>query len=61
MKCWHCKTELNYEGDQAIDEQIERDGVAQWVDNVATLSCPNCDSYVVVYHPLELYPEDKEL
>ncbi len=60
MNCWYCKAELHYEGDQAIDEQIDRDGIAQWVDNVATLSCPKCDSYVVVYHPLELYPEDRE-
>ena len=46
MNCWHCNTELIWGGDHDCDSLyylIE-----------TNLSCPNCDSMVLVY-----YPEDE--
>ena len=47
MNCWHCKKELIWGGDHDIEEW-EWDGD---YDIVTNLSCPNCHSYVEVYHP----------
>ena len=48
MKCWHCKTKLIWGGDHDCDD---------WEDYliVSNLSCPECNSLVLVY-----YPKNKE-
>ena len=47
MKCWHCNNELIWGGDHDIDEE---DTEYMMVTN---LSCPKCDSFVLVYLPKE--------
>jgi len=44
MDCWHCKAELIWGGDQDIDDDEEH-------SMVTNLSCPKCESYVLVYYP----------
>ena len=47
MKCWDCKEYLMWQGDNTYDEYgIEGEGI------VTNLSCPNCESFVLVYSPL---------
>ena len=43
MKCYHCNTELIWGGDSSYsgDEDF---------DMVTNLSCPECESFVEVYH-----------
>ena len=43
MKCWHCNNELIWSGDHDIEE-------AEYI-MVTNLSCPNCESLVLVYLP----------
>ena len=51
MKCWHCDHELTWGGDHDIDEdQTYLFGEYSIVTN---LTCPNCDTYVLVYYPRE--------
>tara|TARA_R110002020_G_scaffold155929_3_gene337368 strand:+ start:1212 stop:1385 length:174 start_codon:yes stop_codon:yes gene_type:complete len=47
MNCWHCNSELIWGGDDDIDEE---DTEYMMVTN---LSCPKCDSCVLVYLPKE--------
>ena len=46
MKCWHCDTDLIWGGDHDIEDSDE-------FTMVTNLSCPSCDSYVVVFLPKE--------
>ena len=45
MKCWHCNTELIWGGDHDISEEDSEYCVE------TNLSCPQCDSFVIVYLP----------
>jgi len=59
MNCWHCDTKLTWGGDHDIDEdQTYLFGDYSIVTN---LSCPECDSYVLVYYPREEDDDDKKL
>ena len=59
MNCWHCDTELIWGGDHDIDEdQTYLFGEYSIVTN---LTCPNCDTYVLVYYPREEEEDDKKL
>ena len=59
MNCWHCDTKLIWGGDHDIDEdQTYLFGEYSIVTN---LSCPECDSYVLVYYPREEDEDDKKL
>ena len=44
MDCWHCNTELIWGGDHDTEE--EDDHIM-----VTNLSCPKCESFVLVYLP----------
>ena len=59
MNCWHCDTKLTWGGDHDIDE----DETYLFGDYsiVTNLSCPECDSYVLVYYPREEDEDDKKL
>ena len=54
MKCLHCGTKLIHGGDH--DGEKEDD-----YDIVSNLSCPNCDTYVYVYHAFEKEEIEKQL
>ncbi len=59
MNCWHCNTKLTWGGDHDIDEdQTYLFGEYSIVTN---LTCPNCDTYVLVYYPREEEEDDKKL
>jgi len=59
MNCWHCDTKLIWGGDHDIDEdQTYLFGDYSIVTN---LSCPECDSYVLVYYPREEDDDDKKM
>jgi hypothetical protein len=59
MNCWHCDTKLTWGGDHDIDkDQTYLFGEYSIVTN---LSCPECDSYVLVYYPREEDDDDKKL
>ena len=59
MNCWHCDTKLTWGGDHDIEEdQTYLFGEYSMVTN---LSCPECDSYVLVYYPREEDEDDKKL
>ena len=45
MNCWHCNTELIWGGDHDIDHEDEEYCMS------TNLSCPNCDSFYMVYLP----------
>jgi DNA-directed RNA polymerase subunit RPC12/RpoP len=42
MKCWHCKAELIWGGDEDCDDQE--------YDMVTNLSCSECESFVLVFY-----------
>jgi DNA-directed RNA polymerase subunit RPC12/RpoP len=44
MDCWHCQTELIWGGDHDCDDDEE-------YQIVSNLSCPHCQSFVLVYYP----------
>jgi hypothetical protein len=46
MNCWHCKTELIWGGDHDCEDDEEH-------SMVTNLSCPKCESFVLVYYPRE--------
>jgi len=46
MNCWHCKSELIWGGDHDIDDDEDH-------CMVTNLSCPTCNSFVLVYYPKE--------
>ena len=59
MNCWHCDHKLTWGGDHDIDEdQTYLFGEYSIVTN---LTCPNCDTYVLVYYPREEKEDDKKL
>jgi len=59
MNCWHCDHKLTWGGDHDIDEdQTYLFGEYSIVTN---LTCPNCDTYVLVYYPREEEEDDKKL
>ena len=59
MNCWHCDHKLTWGGDHDIDEdQTYLFGEYSIVTN---LTCPNCDTYVLVYYPREEREDDKKL
>ena len=43
MKCWTCNHELIWGGDNDTEDDEEH-------SIVTNLSCPNCNSFVLVYH-----------
>ena len=43
MKCLHCNKELIHGGDHDGEEDDD-------YDMVSNLSCPNCETYVLIYH-----------
>jgi DNA-directed RNA polymerase subunit RPC12/RpoP len=45
MKCYLCGTELIWGGDHDCEEESEDYSI------VTNLSCPNCQAFVLVYHP----------
>ena len=49
MNCWHCNTKLTWGGDHDIDE--DQTSIFGEYSMVTNLSCPECDSYVLVYLP----------
>tara|TARA_R110002020_G_scaffold7560_1_gene31714 strand:+ start:187 stop:369 length:183 start_codon:yes stop_codon:yes gene_type:complete len=51
MKCWHCDTKLIWGGDHDIDE--DETYLFGDYSMVTNLSCPDCNSYVLVYYPRE--------
>lgn len=48
MKCWHCDSELIWESDQDLSEDLLEENVVY--DIVTNLSCPSCEAIVEVYH-----------
>ena len=54
MKCLHCGTELIHGGDHDGEKGDD-------YDIVSNLSCPNCDTYVYVYHAFEKETNEKQL
>jgi len=59
MNCWHCDTKLIWGGDHDIDE--DQTFLFGEYSIVTNLSCPECDSYVLVYYPREEDEDDKKL
>ncbi len=59
MNCWHCDTKLTWGGDHDIDE--DQTFLFGEYSIVTNLSCPECDSYVLVYYPREEDEDDKKL
>ena len=48
MNCWHCGTELIWGGDADMEKDDSED-----YDMETNLSCPNCESFVLVYRKRE--------
>ena len=46
MNCWHCRTELIWGGDHDCEDNEE-------YIMETNLSCPKCNSFVMVYLPKE--------
>ncbi len=46
MNCWHCETQLIWGGDHDCEDEDE-------FVMVTNLSCPTCNSFVLVYLPDE--------
>ena len=57
MKCWHGNDELIWGGDHDIDEN--QTSIFGEYSIVTNLTCPNCDTYVLVYYPREEENEKK--
>ena len=57
MDCWHCGHDLTWGGDHNINkDQTSLFGEYSMVTN---LTCPNCDTYVLVYYPREEEDDEK--
>jgi hypothetical protein len=57
MDCWHCGHDLTWGGDHKINkDQTSLFGEYSIVTN---LTCPNCDTYVLVYYPREEEDDEK--
>jgi len=48
VNCWHCGTELIWGGDADMEKDDSED-----YDMETNLSCPNCESFVLVYRKRE--------
>ena len=59
MNCWHCDHQLTWGGDHDIDE--DQTFLFGEYSIVTNLTCPNCDTYVLVYYPREEEEDDKKL
>ena len=59
MNCWHCDTKLIWGGDHDIEE--DETYLFGEYSIVTNLSCPECDSYVLVYYPREEDEDDKKM
>ena len=59
MNCWHCDTKLIWGGDHDIEE--DETYLFGEYSMVTNLSCPECDSYVLVYYPREEEDDDKKM
>ena len=59
MNCWHCGHDLTWGGDHDIDE--DQTYISEEYSIVTNLTCPNCDTYVLVYYPREEEEDDKKL
>tara|TARA_R110000765_G_scaffold407724_1_gene505168 strand:+ start:162 stop:344 length:183 start_codon:yes stop_codon:yes gene_type:complete len=59
MNCWHCDTKLIWGGDHDIEE--DETYLFGEYSIVTNLSCPECDSYVLVYYPREEEDDDKKM
>ena len=59
MNCWHCDTKLTWGGDHDIEE--DQTYIFGEYSMVTNLSCPECDSYVLVYYPREEDDDDKKM
>ena len=58
MDCWHCGHDLTWGGDHNINkDQTSLFGEYSIVTN---LTCPDCNTYVLVYYPRE-EEDDKKL
>lgn len=42
MKCWHCKTDLIWGGDEDYEDED--------YSMVTNLTCPKCISFILVYY-----------
>lgn len=51
LNCWHCETQLIWGGDHDCEDEEE-------FAMVTNLSCPTCDSLVLVYYPTQEEDED---
>ena len=61
MNCYHCNKELIWNSDNSYDERSLFDDLSpsliDWAKEegdglISYLSCPKCDSFVVVYMPI---------
>ena len=52
MNCWHCNTKLIWGGDHDLEDENYA--------IVTNLHCPNCNSAVYVYYPIEVLESDDE-
>ena len=50
MNCWHCNTELICGGDHEDEDEDGNEIIA------TNLSCPNCESLVLIYYPISINP-----
>jgi len=51
MNCWQCGTELIWGGDEDCEMLDDTTGDDHTI--VTNLSCPECESFVLVYHSKE--------
>ena len=49
MNCWHCRSKLIWGGDFDFEDY----GIEDRLGIVSNLSCPNCSTYVEVYHTIK--------
>ena len=48
MNCWHCTTPLIWGGDHDVDDDDSE------YDMETNLSCPTCNTFVMVYLPKKI-------
>ena len=48
MNCWHCKTPLIWGGDHDVDDNDSEYAME------TNLSCPTCNTLVIVYLPKKI-------
>jgi len=52
MNCWHCNTDLIWNGDNDIDDEVYQ--------METNLTCPKCGAFYCVYLPHEPHPPKTE-